>query len=126
MIFRVARHTNDLEKVTSFYTSILNLELLGYFKNHHNYNGVFIGRKNSDWHLEFTASEEQTNHHFDEDDILVFYPLNESEYADILQKISEHNITIHSSKNPYWNVNGIMIKDPDGYNIIVSNMKSKK
>ena len=125
MIFRVARHTNDLEKVTRFYTSILNLELLGDFKNHDNYNGVFIGQKNTNWHLEFTASGEQTNHHFDDDDILVFYPLNKSEYEEILQKIYQHNITIYSSKNPYWNENGIMIKDPDGYNIIVSNLKSE-
>jgi len=54
----------------------------------------------------------------------VFYPLNESEYADILQKISEHNITIHSSKNPYRNENGIMIKDPDPNNINVSKVKT--
>jgi len=126
MIFRAARHTNDLGKVTDFYTNILNLDLLGDFKNHNKYNGVFIGQKNSNWHLEFTTLDEQTNHHFDDDDIFVFYPLNENEYADILQRIAEHNITIHSSQNPYWNENGIMIKDPDGYNIIISNLKTEK
>ena len=61
-----------------------------------------------------------------EDDVLVFYPLNEREYEDILQKINQHNITIYSSKNPYWNENEIMIKDPDGYNIVVSNFKIEK
>ncbi len=29
------------------------------------------------------------------------------------------------SKNPYWNRNGIMIQDPDGYNVVISNLKIK-
>ena len=32
MTFRFARHTNDLERIQSFYTSVLGLELLGGFE----------------------------------------------------------------------------------------------
>ena len=32
MTFRFARHTNDLERIQSFYTSVLELELLGGLK----------------------------------------------------------------------------------------------
>lgn len=37
MTFRFARHTNDLEQLKSFYTSVLGLELIGGFENH---NGI--------------------------------------------------------------------------------------
>ena len=63
MTLRFARHTNDLEAIKSFYITILDFELLGSFENHNNYNGVFLGFQNADWHLEFTVSNEKTNHH---------------------------------------------------------------
>ncbi|WP_409558146.1 hypothetical protein [Chishuiella sp.] len=28
-----------------------------------------------------------------------------------------------NSKNPYWNLNGVTIKDPDGLNVIISPLK---
>ncbi|MFN4152491.1 MAG: VOC family protein, partial [Candidatus Sericytochromatia bacterium] len=73
MKFRIARHTNNLEPLINFYTNYLGLELLGRFKNHSSYDGIFLGKKDLDWHLEFTMSDEKANHIFDEDDLLVFY-----------------------------------------------------
>ncbi len=32
MKFRVARHTNDLEKIEQFYTTVIGLKKLGEFK----------------------------------------------------------------------------------------------
>lgn len=124
MNFRIARHTNKIKEISEFYTNILNLEILGSFTNHSNYDGVFIGKKNLDWHLEFTTSEEPAEHNFDEDDILVFYPTTKDLYHDIIENIRNHKIKIHKSKNPYWNDNGILIQDPDGYNIILSEINT--
>lgn len=125
MKFRFARHTNDLEKLLTFYTKILGLELLGSFQNHNNYDGIFIGKQNLDWHLEFTKSDEIVSFNFNEDDILVFYPKTKEEYENILFNISDNNIKIISAKNPYWNNSEAseakIILDPDGYQIIISN-----
>ena len=44
MKLRVARHTNDLDKIEAFYINILGFERLGGFQNHNNYDGVFIGK----------------------------------------------------------------------------------
>jgi len=126
MILRIARHTNNLERIKSFYTRILGLELLGSFENHSNYNGIFIGKPNLDWHLEFTQSEDKANHNFDEDDILVLYPETVLEYDTLITTISENNITFISAKNPYWNQNGKMFLDPDGARIVISNLRIKK
>lgn len=74
MTFRFARHTNDLEQIKSFYIAILGFELLGAFENHNGYDGVFIGKSNENWHLEFTKTKEVICFDFKEDDTLVFYP----------------------------------------------------
>ena len=123
MILRVARHTDNLEKVINFYVDIIGLEILGNFKNHDGYDGVFIGKPNLDWHLEFTTSQEKPNHIFDEDDILVFYPKTRAELDSIMNKIRENNFEIRQSKNTYWNINGILIKDFDNHNVIISPLK---
>ena len=125
MTFRFARHTNDLEKIKSFYIDILGFELLGKFENHNNYDGIFIGKENENWHLEFTKSNEVVLFNFNEDDILVFYPQDKIEYESVIYKIQSKNIEFIEAKNPYWNENGKMILDPDGYRIIISDLKTK-
>lgn len=123
MTFRFARHTNNLEQLKSFYIDILGLELLGGFENHDGYDGVFIGKPNENWHLEFTKSEDIVTFNFGEEDILVFYPNTKLEFELIHDRIESHSIKFIDSKNPYWNENGKMILDPDGYRVVISHLK---
>jgi hypothetical protein len=125
MNFRFARHTNDLEIIKHFYTCVLGFDLSGSFENHDGYNGIFIGKPDSDWHLEFTQSNEIVTFKFNEDDLLVFYPDEINEYNSLINNIEKHNINFIEAKNSYWNKNGKMFLDPDGYGIIVSNLKCK-
>jgi catechol 2,3-dioxygenase-like lactoylglutathione lyase family enzyme len=125
MVLRVARHTNNLEKIEYFYINILGFERLGGFQNHNNYDGVFIGKPDLDWHFEFTESNDKANHHFDEDDIIVLYPSTILEYNNLSDSVSNNNISIITSKNPYWNENGKMFLDPDGYRIVISPLRAK-
>ena len=103
MKLRFARHTNNLEKIKSFYIDILGFDLLGSFENHDNYDGIFVGKPNLDWHLEFTKSNEIVNFNFNEEDYLVFYPEDQDKYQTIIERISENNIEFIKSKNLYWN-----------------------
>ncbi|WP_395044361.1 VOC family protein [Flavobacterium sp.] len=127
MTFRYARHTNNLENLKSFYTNVLGLELLGGFENHNGYDGVFIGKPDENWHLEFTQSNKIVNHTFDEDDVLVFYPNSKLEYELLLEKIHKYSIEFIKAKNPFWNdpevSGGKMFLDPDGYRIVISHLK---
>ncbi len=123
MFFRVARHSNDISKLAFFYTEILGLELLGSFNNHNDYNGIFIGYKGADWHLEFTESKDNAKHIFDADDALVFYPKSREEYQLIVKKLAKYQIKKLPPKNPYWKENGILVKDPDDYPILISKQK---
>lgn len=127
MTFRFARHTNNLEKIKSFYIDILGLELIGGFENHNGYDGIFIGKPNENWHLEFTKSKKIITFNFNDDDILVFYPSSKLEFELIIKKLETHKIEFIEAKNPYWNdpeiSGGKMIHDPDGYKIVISHLK---
>jgi len=124
MVLRVARHTNNLEIIENFYVNVLGFENLGAFQNHNNYDGVFIGKSDLDWHFEFTQSNTKANHVFDEDDIIVLYPDTIKKYNDLVDSILDHSISIITAVNPYWNENGKMFLDPDGYRILVSPLKA--
>ncbi|MES2543300.1 MAG: VOC family protein [Bacteroidota bacterium] len=125
MKLRVARHTDDLEKIKAFYIDILEFELLGSFENHDKYDGIFIGKSDLDWHFEFTKSNEKAKHIFDKDDLLVLYPVSILEYNKLINNLLNNNISTINSKNPYWDVNGKMFLDPDGYRIVISNLKAQ-
>lgn len=119
MNFRVARHTDDLNKIIQFY-QLLGMEILGSFENHDNYDGVFLGFPNTDWHLEFTVSNEKAQHKPDEDDLLVFYFDDEIKLNQIKSNLIQNNIKQIEAKNPYWNNNGFHFLDPDDFGIILT------
>lgn len=120
MKFRYARHSTNLDRIIAFYTEVVGLKKLGSFENHSDYNGVFLGFENSDWHLEFTVSQDKPKSSFDEDDALVFYLSSMEELALKQNFLQQNGIELIKPKNPYWEENGIMIQDPDGYRIIFS------
>jgi catechol 2,3-dioxygenase-like lactoylglutathione lyase family enzyme len=124
MEFRYARHTNSLKPIIDFYTNILGFKILFSFENHNGYNGAMLGKSGLNWHLEFTESGTTADHTFDEEDILVFYP-EKDDYQEIIKNIRTNHIPIIKAKNPFWEDNGVMIKDPDGHRIIISNMRIK-
>lgn len=125
MFLRVARHTDDLKKIEDFYVNVLGFELLGEFQNHNNYNGIFIGKSGLDWHFEFTQSTTKAKHIFDDDDVIVLYPKSIVDYNELIHKFESLNISTITAANPFWNVNGKMIQDPDGYRIVISPLKAE-
>jgi len=43
----------------------------------------------------------------------------------ILNRVQAHQIAFVKAKNPYWNRNGKLFLDPDGYGIVISPLKIK-
>lgn len=122
MKFRAARHTDNLQPLIDFYVNLLDLSVLGSFKDHAGYDGVFIGKPNADWHLEFTTSKDIAAHQPDEDDLLVFYPENDTERDLILARFTKTRSIPLDAKNPYWNSNGHTFADPDGFRIVIADL----
>lgn len=120
MKLRTARHTENLQPIIDFYCGVLDLEILGEFHNHEGYDGVFIGNRGSDWHLEFTVSSEKPHHEPDADDLLVFYAESDAEFEHLVGQFETNNIEPIAAKNPYWNANGKTYTDPDDFRIVIS------
>jgi len=124
MKLRVARHTGNLSALINFYVDVLGLNILGEFKDHDGYDGVFVGLPGADWHLEFTISTELPVHTPDDDDLLVFYPENVADYERLISRLMAADIKPVEPKNPYWKANGIIYTDPDGYRLVLVIPKS--
>lgn len=123
MEFRYARHTQKIESLIYFYTSVLNFEILGKFDNNDGYDGIFLGIKGENWHLEFTENGEKRLSVFDEDDVLVFYPKTKESYDAILENLKKFEVPLLEPKNPYWRDKGVCFEDCDHYKIIISKEK---
>ncbi|SCY11203.1 VOC family protein [Flavobacterium caeni] len=120
MKLRVARHTAHIQPLIDFYCGLLDLEILGEFHDHDGYDGVFIGNRGQDWHLEFTVSDEAPVHQPDHDDLLVFYAESEAEFHHLTEQFHNRNIPEVEANNPYWREKGKTYTDPDGFRIVIS------
>jgi hypothetical protein len=116
---RIARHTDQLEKIKTFYIETLNFESLGSFFDHNGYNGAFLSYPNQTWHLEFTSSGNAVQHQPDADDLIVLYP-GKRFYDSIITELKAKGIEHVPAKNPYWNRHGFHFKDPDGFGIVIA------
>lgn len=120
MHLRVARHTTNIEKIKKFYVEFLGLEILGEFQGHDRYDGIFIGLPQKNWHLEFTMSDHTPEHKPDEDDLLVFYSQDQTEFDTIIFRAAEMGYTDLVARNPYWNSKGKTYQDPDGFRVVIA------
>jgi catechol 2,3-dioxygenase-like lactoylglutathione lyase family enzyme len=120
--FRVARPTNQLDKIITFYKDGLGLEIIGSFKDHAGYDGVMFGLPDADYHLEFTQHKNGGSYPPpSEDNLLVFYIPDKEARDRIARNLHEMGFPSVPPENPYWEKNGITIEDPDGWRIVLMN-----
>ena len=120
---RIARPTNDLNKLVAFYRDGLGFEVVGSFEGHSGFDGVMLGHPEAGYHLEFTHEPGQqleewrpTSEH-----LLVFYLPNKDEWQALVRHLDAFGSQRVSSHNPYWDSNGVTFLDPDGYRIVLQN-----
>jgi catechol 2,3-dioxygenase-like lactoylglutathione lyase family enzyme len=117
---RVARPVSQILASLRFYVDILGLEQLGGFTGHNGYDGAFVGRAGSDWHIEFTSHESGVpNPSPTEEDLIVFY-VSDSQLQAAATRLEEAGFGLVRHENPYWaNVGAIVCRDPDGYLVVL-------
>ncbi|WP_430515285.1 VOC family protein [Cytobacillus firmus] len=120
--FRIARPTNNLDKLIAFYEKGLGLKRVGEFWNHEGYDGIMIGLPDSQYHLEFTQSKEKMEHpQPTKEHLLVFYVADRLERDKIAERLAAFGYMETEPENPYWGRGGITIEDPDGWPIVLMN-----
>jgi catechol 2,3-dioxygenase-like lactoylglutathione lyase family enzyme len=122
MKIRLARATNDLEKVLRFYKEGLGLEVLGSFKEHAGFDGVMLGIRGQPYHFEFTR---QSNHTVGgaptPENLVVFYLPEKSEWASRVEGMRKQGFLPVPSHNPYWDRGGLTFEDFEGYRVVLFN-----
>ncbi|ALC91256.1 hypothetical protein AM500_16745 [Bacillus sp. FJAT-18017] len=120
--FRIARPTDQLDKVVAFYRDGIGLKVIGSFKQHDGYDGVMLGLPDANYHLEFTQHEKGSPCPAPtEDNLLVFYIPDKAERDEIAARLNEMGYLPVEPENPYWKNAGVTIADPDGWRIVLQN-----
>jgi len=119
---RIARPTDQLDKVVRFYTNGLGFQILYSFEGHEGFDGVMVGISGEPYHFEFT----QQRGHFvgrapTQDNLIVFYIPDQQEWQCAVEQMKAIGYEPVKSCNPYWEKNGVTFEDPDGYRIVLQN-----
>ena len=121
-ILRVARPTDNLDKIKYMYMAGLGFSLLGEFYDHDGFDGVILGHDNHNYHLEFTHHKGQAvGGAPTKDNLLVFYIPDNAEWASACSQMVMAGFNETKSYNPYWDVVGKTFEDIDGYRVVLQN-----
>ena len=111
---RIARPTEQLERVVRFYIEGLGWRVLDAFQDHEGIDGVMVGLPGALFHLEFTRAP--TAEH-----LLVFYLPDKEEWHASVDRMLAAGYSVVPAFNPYWDRNGLTFEDPDGSRVVLEN-----
>ena len=121
-VLRVARPTDNLEKIAQMYMAGLGFERLFEFKGHDGFDGVILGIRSHPYHLEFTHCRgESAGKAPTKDNLLVFYIPDKPEWQHICKRMEQSGFNCVASFNPYWDISGKTFEDLDGYRVVIQN-----
>jgi catechol 2,3-dioxygenase-like lactoylglutathione lyase family enzyme len=117
---RIARPTDQLDKVIDFYEAGLGLQRVGEFWDHDGYDGVMFGLPAKNYHLEFTSHVSGSPCPAPtKDNLLVLYLPNWEVITDVANRLKKMGYPEVEAENPYWEDDSITIEDPDGWRVVL-------
>ena len=121
---RIARPTDNLERIVDMYVGGLGFERLGGFEGHSGFDGAMIGHAGSGYHLEFTHQRgHQVGRAPTQDHLLVFYLEDRNDWESQCGAMEAAGFERVKSYNPYWEQSGATFEDVDGYRVVLQNTK---
>lgn len=118
---RIARPTDDIDRLLPFYGAGLGLEVLYRFEDHEGFDGVMLGARGAPYHFEFTrARGHRAGRAPTEDNLLVFYLPDEEDWRASVERMRAAGFEPVRSFNPYWGRMGATFEDPDGYRVVLN------
>ena len=119
---RVARPTDDIDRLLPFYCGGLGLDVLYRFQDHEGFDGVMVGCSGAPYHFEFTrARGHVAGRAPTQDDLLVFYFAETATWQEAVERFRAAGFQPTPSFNPYWDRTGVTFEDPDGYRVVLNN-----
>lgn len=122
---RIARPSLNLAAAERFYAGGLGLRVL--FKKDGSAAGephdlLMVGPDGGGWHLELTVAVNKADAVTPTptpEDLLVIY-LAEPVRDEVVQRAVTYGGTVVPANNPYWDIGGVTIADPDGYRLVLT------
>ena len=113
---RIARPTDQLEVVATFYRDTVGLVELSRFDGHAGFSGRILGRADLGWHLELvTAAGERYGGAPTPEHLLAIYHDDPTSYEVAVDRIEAAGGVSTTHPNPWWNTHASTWLDPDGY-----------
>ena len=117
---RLARPTDQLDKVVAFYRDGLGLPELYRFTGHDGFDGVMLGLPGKAYHLEFTQrAGDGPCRAPSRDNLLVLYIPDATELARLRHRLEELGHAAVEPENPYWLDKSVTFEDPDGWRVVL-------
>ena len=116
MQLRVARHTERLDELVSFYRDGIGLTEIGGFRGHHGYDGVFLAVPGTNAHLELTAGGGHRAPEPHPESLLVFYLGDDEAVQAVAARLAVDPVP---PDNPFWAEHGLTFEDPDGFRVVL-------
>ncbi|KAI1821393.1 prolyl endopeptidase [Xylaria intraflava] len=130
---RIARPTESIPPLLRFYVDGLGFVVALSFTEHEGFEGVMLNLPPPStpaspapgYHLEFTRHvSHRAGRAPTQDNLLVFYMPDETQYQGAISRMRSAGFEPVKSFNPYWDRCGTTFEDPDGYRVVLANMKS--
>lgn len=119
---RIARPTDQLDAVTTFYRDGLGLEQVDEFRDHGGYDGVMFGLPGRQYHLEFTRHVSGSRCPAPStDNLLVLYIPDPGELKGMRERLEALGHRAVEPGNPYWRGQSVTYEDPDGWRVVLCN-----
>jgi catechol 2,3-dioxygenase-like lactoylglutathione lyase family enzyme len=119
-VLRVARPTDDLGALRSFYVDGLGFEVLSTFEDHEGFSGLILGHPGQPYHLEFTTcAHEPAGRAPSRDHLLAFYLPERDAWTAAAERMQHAGFEPVASFNPWWDRSGLTFEDPDGYRVVL-------
>lgn len=119
---RIARATDRLVELISFYRDGLGFNVTGAFEDHDGFDGVMLGRPGLPYHLEFTQQRgNSAGVAPNQESLLVFYLPDRTEWQQAVDRMLRQGFGPVEAYNPYWDLKGKTFEDADGYRVVLQN-----
>ena len=116
MQLRVARHTDRLAQLVTFYRDGIGLVEAGSFRDHDGYDGVFLELPGTGAHLELTSGGPHGAPAPHPESLLVLYLENDEAVQSVAARLDVDPVM---PANPYWAAHGVTFEDPDGFQVVL-------
>lgn len=121
-VLRVTRMTDNLSEVSKMYQKALGFDILANYEDEEGFDGIVLGHKNHNYHLEFTNRISDRPRKFEiADTFMVFYLPDSREWECACRSMIDAGFKFVEARNPYWKRVGKTYEDIDGYRIVIQN-----